>query len=235
MASATGIPNQSSEQEPLLGGPGDASQKDKPLYHNLAIGTATVAQAGIWVLTAIIWGAVFSNDLMLFSAHPLLNSAAILLMTQAILIVQPTHTAKQKREGTYVHAGLNDAALAAGIAGLVVIEINKFDHGGTHFESPHAILGLITYILLALQAFVGFTQYFVPALYGGEANAKKLYKYHRQSGYVVLLLSLVTICAATKTTFNTGVLHMQLWAVVVASVITVLGVFARIKKHKLGF
>ena len=156
-------------------------------------------------------------------------------MTQGILVLQPTHTAQQKREGTYVHAGINDLALAAGIAGLVVIEINKFDHNGTHFESPHAILGLITYIFMALQAFVGITQYFVPQIYGGESNAKKLYKYHRTSGYVILVLALATICAATKTPFNTGVLHMQLWAVVVTSLITVLGVFARIKKHKLGF
>lgn len=26
------------EQEPLLGGPGDASQQAKPLYHNVVIG-----------------------------------------------------------------------------------------------------------------------------------------------------------------------------------------------------
>lgn len=43
-----------------------------------------------------------------------------------------------------------------------------------HFESTHAVLGLITYILLLLQAFVGFTQFFVPSLYGGEENAKKI-------------------------------------------------------------
>ena len=88
---------------------------------------------------------------------------------------------------------------------------------------------------MGLQAFVGFTQYFVPQLYGGESNAKKLYKYHRVSGYVILVLALATIIASTKTTFNTGVLHMQVWAVAVASVITALGVGARIKKHKLGF
>ncbi|KAF2233770.1 hypothetical protein EV356DRAFT_503310 [Viridothelium virens] len=234
MASATGIPSHVGEQEPLLGGPGDASQKDKPLYHNFAIGTATVAQAGIWVLTAIIWGAVFSHDLIFFSAHPLLNSAAILLLTQGILVLQPTYTAQQKKQGTYVHATLNDLALAAAIAGLVVIEINKADHGG-HFESPHAILGLITYIAMALQAIVGITQYFVPQIYGGESNAKKLYKYHRMSGYVILILALATICAATTTGFNLNVLHMQLWAIIVASVLTVVGVFARIKKQKLGF
>ncbi|KAH0251506.1 hypothetical protein KCU71_g23253, partial [Aureobasidium melanogenum] len=59
------------EQEPLLGRPGDASQQDGlPLYHNLVIGTGAVAQAGSWILVAIVWGAVFSNPVILFSAHP---------------------------------------------------------------------------------------------------------------------------------------------------------------------
>ncbi|KAK1063960.1 hypothetical protein LTR74_009027 [Friedmanniomyces endolithicus] len=204
------------EQSPLLGGPGDATQQDKPLYHNFIIGTGVVAQAGAWILAAIVWGAVFSNDLILFSAHPLLNSAAVLFFIQAILILQPTHTAKQKKQGTYTHAALNNVALLAAVAGLVVIEYNKIDHGGAHFESPHAILGLVTYIMVAGQALA-------------------LYKYHRVGGYLTLLLMLATVCAATQTPFNTNVLQMQLWALVVASVLIVLGVGARIKPSKLGW
>lgn len=224
------------EQEPLLGRAGDASQQDgKPLYYNFIIGTAVVAQAGIWILVAIVWGSVFSHDLMLFSAHPLLNSAAILLFTQGVLVLQPTHTKEQKRHGTWAHAGLNEVALSAGIAGLVVIEYNKIAHKGTHFVSPHAILGLITYILLLVQALIGITQYFVPQIYGGEEKAKALYKYHRVSGYVILVLLLATVCAATQTDFNKNVLQMQLWAVITASVITLVGVLPRIKKQKFGW
>jgi hypothetical protein len=33
-------------------------------------GTGVMVQAGVWVIAAIVWGSVFSNDLMLFSAHP---------------------------------------------------------------------------------------------------------------------------------------------------------------------
>lgn len=150
-------------------------------------------------------------------------------------MLQPTHTPEQKKQGTYAHAGLNGAAFAAAVAGLVIIEINKFAHKGTHFESPHAILGLITYILLLVQALVGFTQYFVPALYGGVDNAKSVYKYHRMSGYVILILMFATVCAATQTPFNENVLQMQLWAVIVASVITLAGILPRIKMQKLGF
>jgi hypothetical protein len=157
-----------------------------------------------------------------------------LFITQGLLILQPTHTAEQKKLGTYLHAALIDVGLALLVAGLVIIEVTKFGHNGTHFESPHAILGLTTYILLFLQAIVGITQYFVPQVYGGVENAKKIYKYHRISGYVVLTLSLATVAAATQTDYNVGVLHIKLWAVLVAVVLTLAGLFARVKKEKLG-
>ncbi|KXT01715.1 hypothetical protein AC578_2802 [Pseudocercospora eumusae] len=225
-----------SEEEPLLGERGDASLPEgRPLYHNFVLGTGVVAQAGAWIIAAIVWGAVFSNDLILFSAHPLLNSAAFLLLIQGVLVLQPTHTAKQKKQGTYIHAALNDVGILAAIAGLVIIEYNKFDHNGTHFESPHAILGLVTYIVIILQAVVGITQYFTPGIYGSVENAKSLYKYHRVGGYIATVLLLATICASTYTTFNVNVLGMQLWAVVVASVVVLVGVLPRIRLNKFGW
>jgi len=92
------------EREPLLGRPGDASQEDgKPLWRNLILGknsvgegtnnsltffffagTAPVAQFGILILTGIIWGSVFSNKLILFSAHPLLNSVCLASLLVAV-------------------------------------------------------------------------------------------------------------------------------------------------------
>lgn len=149
--------------------------------------------------------------------------------------MQPTHTAQQKKNGTYAHAAFNNFALLTAVAGLVVIEYNKFAHNGTHFVSPHAILGLITYILIGLQAFIGVTQFFVPALYGGVDNAKALYKYHRVGGYVTLVVMLATIAAATKTTFNINVLEIQLWAVIVAALAVLVGIVPRIKLSKLGY
>jgi hypothetical protein len=177
---------------------------------------------------------VFTHPLILFSAHPLLNSAAILVLTQSILILQPTHTATQKRQGTIAHFTANNLALDLLIAGLVVIEYNKFSHGGVHFDSPHAILGLITYIVLAIQAFVGFTQYFVPQLYGSVSKAKSLYKWHRISGYIVLTLLLATATAATQTDYNKNVLHIKIWAVIMTALLVLIGVLPRIKKQKLG-
>ncbi|KAF1809055.1 hypothetical protein P152DRAFT_461915 [Eremomyces bilateralis CBS 781.70] len=223
------------EQEPLLGRTGDASQVDgKPLVHNLVLGTAIVGQFGIWIQAAIVWSAVFSNDLILFSAHPLLNTAGLVLLTQGALILQPTHTPSQKKRGTYVHGFLNNLGVDCLIAGLVIIEVNKYKNGIPHFESAHSILGFITYVLMFLQAIVGFLQYFTPTVFGGEAKAKAVYKYHRISGYLVFTLALATVCAATQTSYNRSVLFIPLWTVIVASVITLMGVVPRIKKEKLG-
>lgn len=112
--------------------------------------------------------------------------------------------------------------------------MNKYKNGIPHFKSPHAILGTATYILLILQAFVGFTQYFVPSLYGGVDNAKKMYKYHRGAGYSVLILVLAAVCTATQTGFNESTYHIQLWATIVLSVLVLAGILPRIKKQKLG-
>ncbi|KAL9612542.1 MAG: hypothetical protein Q9167_002881 [Letrouitia subvulpina] len=202
------------EDEPLLGRAGDASQQeDQGLQFNFLIGTAVIAQVGIWLL---------------------LNSAGILLITQGILLLQPTHTPKQKVQGAHLHAIFNSTGTLALVAGLIVIEYNKISHAGGHFESPHAILGIITYVLFFLQALVGVAQFYTPSVFGSVDNAKSIYKYHRMSGYVLLVLSLVTVSLAVETGFNKSSLHLQLWAVVVLAVITLIGVLPRIKKQKLG-
>lgn len=182
-----------------------------------------------------IWAAVFEHEVIFFDVHPLLNSSAVLLLTQATLVLQPTASQKQKIQGTYVHSALNFVGVAALIAGLVVIEMNKASHPETRFTSVHGIMGLVTYILIFIQALVGVAQFYLPeTAFGSVDTAKSVYKYHRSSGYVILLMMLGTICAATQTTFNKNVLHIRLWAVLVASVLVIAGVAPRIKKHKLG-
>lgn len=123
--------------------------------------------------------------------------------------------------------------MALFISAFVIIEVNKGSH--PHFVSPHGVLGLITYIFIVLQAVVGVVQYFFPVTIFGSVNAgKRIYKYHRWSGYVLLLLEMATVVAATQTTFNVNVIHIPLWGVLIAIVLILAGVGARIKKHKLG-
>ena len=81
---------------------------------------------------------------------------------------------------------------------------------------------------------MGFTQYYTPSLYGGVDKAKAVWKYHRATGYVIATLGLATVCAATWTTYNLNVGHIQHWAVIVASVLVLVGVVPRIKLQKFG-
>lgn len=165
----------------------------------------------------------------------LLNSVALILLTQAILLLQPTTTPTQKRRGTLLHFSFALASLVAFTTAATIIELNKADHPETRFKSPHAILGGIVYLLLLVQALVGAAQTFAPHLvFGSVDRAKSVYKYHRWSGYAVLVLGLATVLTATRTTYNVRVLHIPLWGTSVASVLVVAGLGARIRKHKLG-
>ncbi|KAI1846494.1 hypothetical protein JX265_004983 [Neoarthrinium moseri] len=244
MASATGIPNDpvdrettgTDELEPLLGRPGDASQKDRePILKNLILGTGIIAEGAALLLVASTWAAVFLHPLIVpFSIHPLAQSLAVLVLVQSILILQPTHTGQQKQVGQKIHAGLNLLAFALFLTGFVSIEYNKFASGGAHFKSVHAYLGVIVSIWLLLQYLIGFTMFATPKLYGGEAKAKKIWKYHRTSGYVLFLFLQATVISATKTDYNVGVLGLKLWAFILISVLLIVGIYPRIKKQKLG-
>lgn len=166
-------------------------------------------------------------------ATQLLNSSAILLQVQATLILQPTTTPQQSLLGARTHAAIQALSIACFISAFTIIEIKKGTH--THFISPHGILGLITFICIILQALVGIIQFVLPTIVLGSVDAgKRIYKYHRRAGYVLLLLEMATVVAATQTEYNLTTLRIPLWAVLIAVILTVAGVGARIKKRKLG-
>lgn len=238
-AMSSDAPNDDSraeDYEPLLGSPGDQVQtRTQPLAYNLVTGTAILAQAGILILASTVWAAVFTHPFIYpFSLHPLLNSLGALLGIQAALVLQPTASPAQKRAGALVHGSANGLAFVAYVLALAAIYWNKDAHGGEHFASVHARLGLATYVVLLVQTLVGFSMYFVPAVYGGVDAAKSVWKYHRMSGYLVLTLGLATVCAATKTDYNVNVLGMELWVMIVASVLVLLGLLPRVKLQKFG-
>ena len=70
----------------------------------------------------------------------LANAAGLLFVVEAILVLQPTATQKQKINGAYTHSALNNLGSAGLIAGLIIIEYNKIDHGGEHvWRPPHTV------------------------------------------------------------------------------------------------
>jgi hypothetical protein len=163
----------------------------------------------------------------------LLASTALLLQVQAALILQPTATPDQKVLGTRIHYTIQLLSILCFLSAFTVIEINKGDH--PHFVSPHGILGLTTIILVVLQASFGVIQFFFPVPILGSVDAgKRVYKYHRWTGYVLLLLEVSTVLAATQTPYNLNAIHIPTWGVAIAVILILLGVGARIRKGKLG-
>lgn len=76
---------------------------------------------------------------------------ALILVTNALLLLQPTHTAEQKRLGAITHGVMNSIALAAFTSAVIIIIYNKGAHGAAHFTTAHGRIGLTTYILLIIQ------------------------------------------------------------------------------------
>ncbi len=198
-------------------------------------GTGLLAQAGGILFLALVWAAVFTNPLIkLFSPHPLLQSLGVFTVLQAILVLQPTNSPESKVLGARIHASLNLLSFLLFTAGVAVIETNKGVSGNPHFHSVHGYLGVTTAAVLLVQYIFGFLIWGVPAVFGGVDNAKALWKYHRYSGYTLLVLILATVISAVETDYNKNVLDIKMWSILVAVILVVLGVFSRIQLTKLG-
>lgn len=74
----------------------------------------------------------------------------------------------------------------------------------------------------------------LPALYGGEARAKAIWKYHRIGGYVNLILLLATFCTAASTGFVRNALKIEAWVFYAPMALAAVGVLPRIHAYKLG-
>lgn len=161
-------------------------------------------------------------------------------------MLQPTRTAGQKRVGQTVHAALNFASFTAFAAGFCAIYLNKERNAAAaagagaasvvaHFTTLHGALGATLTAMLAGQHVVGLTMWAVPALYGGEARARSMWKLHRASGYVSLLLLLATFGTAAGTGFVRNALEIESWVFYVPMALIAVGVLPRIHASKLGF
>lgn len=224
------------ESEPLLGRPGDATQKpDAPMMSNFVLGTGWIAQAGAILLVGVIWSSVLTHQThALVSPHPLLQSLGVYTVLQAILILQPTTTPSTKFLGQRAHFFMHLLSLSLFIAGTTIIQVNKQRNKLPHLHSAHAYLGIGTLLFLLAQYAFGFTMWATPAVWGGEEAAKALWKYHRWTGYAALLLLLATVAAAVETDYNKSVMKVPMWGVVLGEVLIVVGVFPRVHLRKLG-
>ncbi|ORY35367.1 hypothetical protein BCR39DRAFT_3781 [Naematelia encephala] len=140
---------------------------------------------GLGLFLPLTWYFVLSGSLSAmgwFALHPPLQSLAI----TAFLLV------RQARFNTHqtVLLGLALPAMALGTASMWW---NKHVHGAVHFTTWHSWFGIGTVFWMVLQALIGGASvWFGGKAFGGASKAKKVYKYHRLSGYLLVTLSLLT-------------------------------------------
>ncbi|KAK4685064.1 hypothetical protein P7C73_g5097, partial [Tremellales sp. Uapishka_1] len=202
------------ERAPLL--PSSADSSPPPKYLDMVpttrdkVSLASVV-LGLVLFLPLTWYMVFSADLNAlgwFALHPPMQSLAItafilgipssflcipssLTLCSGITPLQPSTSSsdlRKKRLATHqtLLLGLALPALAVGTAGMWW---NKHVHGAKHFTTWHSWFG----VACVVQALIGGASvWFGGKLFGGESKARKVYKYHRLSGYLLITLALLT-------------------------------------------
>lgn len=189
-------------------------------------GLLWVAEVGIIIWFIVLWRVVLTHPAGLFTFHPLLQSFAILAFYQGILVLQPTKTPSQKRSGLTVHEFFQIGGTIAIATGTVVMIINKSLHNAPHFTSWHGLLGVITASVLVIQALFGGLIGFEWSrrLILGESRARSLWRYHRASGYLIILLITLTFLTATKSDWLVMVSsEFELRILTITSIVSVFG------------
>lgn len=145
-------------------------------------------QASALLFVALVWSVVFSHmsplALPLFGYHPLIQSFTVLVMIQAIVVLQRTSAQKsqsEKQAAFKVHQWINILlVLPLFTAGASVMWYLHDQPNAKHFISWHGILGTTLVAWAWIQAAIGAaTVMFNGQLLGGPNRAKSFYKYHR--------------------------------------------------------
>ncbi|EJU03005.1 hypothetical protein DACRYDRAFT_21368 [Dacryopinax primogenitus] len=144
-----------------------------------------------WYLTFLSHGGNTEREWFIY--HPTLQSIGIALLAIGIQTLQPTATPSSKASGLMRHQYFQLTCLSLLTLGTASIVLNKFAHSAPHLISWHAVFGLIAYLWLIVQSSIGAaTVWFNGRAFGGETKAKRVWKYHRLSGYMLTLWMLTT-------------------------------------------
>ncbi|RCH82075.1 hypothetical protein CU098_005425, partial [Rhizopus stolonifer] len=161
------------------------SKKDN--YANLSI------LLGLALFVVLIGSVVARIPFSVFTFHPVFMTLFIILVTEGIASLQPTTTTTEKKVGLKYHAWIQSGSYLSAIIGVSFIFYNKVISNKPHFETVHGKLGLFVFIYLFVQVVFGATIGLIPiTIYGSLDKAKKLWKYHRILGYILLLLLWIT-------------------------------------------
>jgi len=199
--------------------------------------------AGVAIMVIFTWVLVLTNNPLskgAFAFHPPLQALAIGLFACGILTLQPTSLAqpKAKARGFARHQLIMFyLAFPSIVAGTFAIWYAH--HFGSshhhHAKSWHGILGIAALSWMAVQIILGAgSVWFGGRLFGNEP--KRIYKYHRASGYLLMILFLVIIHlggAWSNFAIEGSNPVFRFTAYLVAPVLIITGVATRIRFDKM--
>ncbi|KAI8140474.1 eukaryotic cytochrome b561-domain-containing protein [Fennellomyces sp. T-0311] len=193
------------------------------------------ANVGLVLYVSVIISCLAKLECDLFIWHPICALVFIVLVTEGVLLLQPTCTPEEKKQGLQWHAIILGLAYMFAIAAFAIIVANKVIVQDDQFDSMHGQFGLTIFVYLFLQAVFGVAMAYVPGLFGGVKNAKSLWKFHRMSGYILLALVWVTalLGAHTDTLSESMPAPGLMGANYVALVLVAIGVAGRIRVSKM--
>ncbi|GAA6005499.1 hypothetical protein JCM10207_003003 [Rhodosporidiobolus poonsookiae] len=199
---------------------------------------AVAAQVGLVVSTAVLWRILWTHPAGLFTYHPSFQSLALVGFLEGVLLLQPQpNNLAVKRKGLQLHQAFQYASLGAILTGAGFIVYNKAIHGAKHITTWHALFGLLTLALILLQITFGALVVYSPLqrILGGEERAKRLWKYHRMSGYLTLTLLIATpLLALASDWVRLNSTAFERWTIGLGLGVAGVGVGARVQTSKLG-
>jgi len=200
----------------------------------------TLSALGVFMIGT--WIAVFRHgtSLGLFSGHPPLQTLAIVCFALGIMTLQPTSQPKSKASGLARHQLI---VLGVGfpsiLVGTVLIFLNKNVHESAHFTTWHATFGGIALVWMIVQILLGgLSVWFNGRALGGGMKAKGVWKYHRASGYLLFPMFLLTAVVGgnySEWAANSLNLGVRILLYTIAPVVTLLGLWSRVRLSKMNF
>ncbi|KAI8994995.1 eukaryotic cytochrome b561-domain-containing protein [Pilobolus umbonatus] len=189
---------------------------------------------GIILFVSLVGSVLVRLPFNMFTLHPLLMSLFIVFITEGIVLLQPTRTPQEKKKGLKLHAMIQTVAYIASIFGFIYIFRNKVLSNKAHFESAHGKMGLFVFISLFIQLLFGITIGYVPQLFGSVTKAKKLWKYHRIMGYVLITLIWTTAQLGVRAEYMYNNLYSPhlIWLHWVAVILIFGGIISRTRVNK---
>lgn len=217
-------------------------QKEPPQTHSDR-SAYLIALTGVIIMVSYTWFLVLASDPLskgAFAFHPPLQILAIAFFSYGILTLQPTSLAQPEAKAK----GFSRHQLLMFFFGFPCIACGTFAiwyaHGhGTghahHAKTWHGTFGITALSWMGFQIIFGAGSVWFGGRLFGE-NPKRMYKYHRVSGYLLMVLFLVVIHmggAWSDFSLNNGSVLMRFIAYLVSPVLIITGIASRIRFDKM--